>query len=104
MNEKGSTRRIADLVDREHRIYLSFPSPDGMEEFQRRARSEGIRFGDGREADERKLAPVMRLLDDGTICYVGFAGTMAFHSRQADILRVDMETYMAGGANYVLEP
>ena len=100
MNETGIIRRIADLIDHEHRVYLYFASPDAMEEFQRRAKSERIRFGDSIEADERKLAPIMRLLDDRTICYAGFAGTVAYHSRQADILRVDFEKYAAGCTDY----
>ena len=101
-NETGINRRVADLIDHEHRVYLHFASPNGIEEFQRRAGNEGICFADGAEAGERKLAPIMRLLDDQTICYVGFVGTMAYHSRQADIRRVDFEKYASGCGNYLL--
>ena len=102
MDETKTTRPIHWLIDHEHRIYLYFPSRDVIAEFQRRAVREGIRFGDGAAADARELRPVMRLLDDGTICYVGFAGMMAYHSRQADVLRVDVEKYLAGREDCIL--
>ncbi len=103
MKETGTIRRIRDLIDGRHRVYLFFAGQDAKEDFRRRARNEWIRFCDGREVSDRETAQIMRLLDDGTVCYVGLAGFRAFYvGEDRDILRVDYEKYAAGCADPVI--
>lgn len=101
MNSQSSNRRIRDLIDGKHSIYLYLATEDAMKQFRRQAKNEWIRFGDGAPASRRKPKQIMRLLDDGTVCYVGFAGAMRFyHSDEPTVLRVDFEKYMAGDGDY----
>ncbi len=96
-------RRIADLIDGEHFVYIYLKSREAIEEFRRRAWNEWIRFGDGAEVRDRKTDPIMRLNNDKTVCYVGYAGIRALRgSNDPKILRVDFERYINGERKYII--
>ena len=104
MNSHFPNRRIRDLIDGKHSIYLYLATEDAMKQFRRQAKNEWIRFGDGALATRRKPKQIMRLLDDGTVCFVGFAGVMRFyHSDEPHVLRIDYERYMLGHDDYIVD-
>ena len=104
MKNLSPTRRLRDLIDGEHCVYLYLASEAAEKDFQRRAESERIRFADGVSAAERQPRPIMRLQDDGTLCYVGFAGAMRFrHDSDPGVLCVDYEKYIRGDDDYLIQ-
>ena len=105
MIDTSSTRRLRDLIDGKHSVYLFFATRDDMRSFQTQAKNEWITFGDGASAARRKPAQIMRLMNDGTICFVGYAGTMRYYySSEESILRIDYGKYMGGSPDYVITP
>ena len=103
MNNRHPNRRLLDLIDGEHCVYLYLASDAVKEDFQRRAESEGICFGDGAPAASRQPGQIMRLLNDGTVCFVGFAGTMRFHyADDPAVLRIDYARFVLGEDDYVI--
>jgi len=97
-------RRLRDLIDGEHCIYLYLASEAAKEDFQRCADSEQLRFDNGASAANRQVDSIMRLQDDGTVCYVGFAGTMHFHHASDPAMRrIDYEKYMLGRNDYIIK-
>lgn len=105
MKSQTYTRRIRDLIDGEHSIYLFLATRDAMQHFQRQAKKEWINYGDGVHATKRKSRQIMRLLNDGTICFVGYTGIMRYyHSTEDNVLRIDYEKYIIGEDNYFIIP
>ena len=97
-------RRLRDLIDGEHCIYLYLASEAAKKDFQRCADREQLRFGNGASASIRRVNSIMRLQNDGTVCYVGFAGTMRFyHASDPDMRRIDYEKYMLGRSDYIMK-
>lgn len=98
-----NTRRLRDLIDGDHCIYLYFASEEAQRHFALRADRENIRFRDGVPAAGRRVAPIMRLQNDGTVCYVGLAGTMRFrYDGSPDVLRVDYGKFIHGHGDYLM--
>ena len=61
------------------------------------AEKEGITFADGVLPTQRKADDIMALQKDGTICYLGWAGRMCFHSMQKNVVRIDYKEYTKQG-------
>ena len=45
---------------------------------------------------------IMALHDDGTICFLGWAGRMSYHYNKSTIKRIDYEKYIDGKEDYLI--
>lgn len=63
---------------------------------------EGIIYGDGVKPTERPVDDIMALHDDGTICFLGWAGRMAYHYSKDTVKRIDYEKYVNGETEYLI--
>lgn len=101
---KASERTLSNLLGTGDKLYIYLANDSAKNEFLETAEREGFSFGGGAKPTERKADTVMALFDDKTICYLGFAGFMAFrhatHHSDKLIIRIDYQRYMNGEANY----
>ena len=96
---KDGGRKITELVRGRGELYVLLRDSETGAGFMRAAGAEGFCFGDGVSAADRKAGDIMRIGEDRSICYVGFAGHMAFAcgvkgGRPID--RIDYGKYIAG--------
>ena len=95
-------RTIKQLIGKEQKVYIVLKNKAIMFRFISDAEYEGITFGDKVKPTERTPEDIMALQADGTICYLGWAGRMCYHSSKHNILRVDYEKYILGDENYLV--
>ena len=61
-----------------------------------------ITFGDGVKPTERPVDDIMALHDDCTICFLGWAGRMAYHHSKNTVKRINYEKYINGDVDYII--
>ena len=61
-----------------------------------------MRLGDGVAATERPVEDIMALKENGTICFLGWAGRMCYHYAQNQAIKIDYEKYIDGKDNYII--
>lgn len=94
-------RTIKELIGQEKKVYILLRTKAMQLRFMSDAEREGITFGDGVKPTERQVDDIMALYDNGTICFLGWAGRMSYHYNKAKIKRVDYEKYIDGKEDYI---
>ena len=87
-------RTIKELVKNEKKVYIYLRNRTTEYRFMSDAEHEGITYGDGVKPTERPVDDIMVLHADGTICFLGWAGRMAYHYSK--------EKYINGDAEYLI--
>lgn len=95
-------RTIKDLVKNEKKVYIYLRNNATEHRFMSDAEREGIVYGDGVKPTERPVDDIMALHDDGTICFLGWAGRMAYHYSKDTVKRIDYEKYVNGETEYLI--
>ena len=95
-------RTIKELIRNEKKVYIYLSSKAIEYRFMSDAEREGITFGDGIKPTDRQVDDIMALHDDGTICFLGWAGRMSYHYNKANIKRIDYEKYIDGKEDYLI--
>ncbi len=95
-------RTIRDLISNEKKVYILLRTKAIRYRFMSDAEQEGITYGDGTRATERDIDDIMALQDDGTICFLGWAGHMCYHHSKKSAIRIDYEKYITGCDNYLI--
>lgn len=99
---KASERTLRNLVKSDKRVYVYSADSQTIDRFIVDAEREGFTFSDGVKPSERTPDYIMALHEDGTICYVGFVGHMAFGCAPLDMLCVDYRKYADGDEDYII--
>lgn len=95
-------RRIRELINNEKKVYIYLRNRATEYRFMSDAEREGITYGDGVKPTERPVDDIMALHDDGTICFLGWAGRMAYHYSKDTVKRIDYEKYISGETEYLI--
>lgn len=95
-------RTIKKLVENEKKVYIYLRNRAAEYRFMSDAEREGITYGDGAKPTERPVDDIMALHDDGTICFLGWAGRMSYHYNKSTIKRIDYEKYIDGKEDYLI--
>lgn len=95
-------RTIKKLVENEKKVYIYLRNRAAEYHFMSDAEREGITYGDGVKPTERPVDDIMALHDDGTICFLGWAGRMSYHYNKSTIKRIDYEKYIDGKEDYLI--
>ena len=95
-------RTIRELIKEEKKVYIYLCNKATEDRFISDAEREGITFGDGVKPTERPVDDIMALHDDGTICFLGWAGRMAYHYNKSAAKRIDYEKYINGDVDYLI--
>ncbi|MCQ4023208.1 MULTISPECIES: hypothetical protein [unclassified Ruminococcus] len=95
-------RKIRDLINNEKKVYIYLRNRATEYRFMSDAEREGITYGDGVKPTERLVDDIMALHDDGTICFLGWAGRMAYHYSKDTVKRIDYEKYISGETGYLI--
>lgn len=95
-------RTIKELVKNEKKVYVYLRNKSIEYRFMSDAEQEGITYADGVKPTERPVDEIMALHDDGTICFLGWAGRMAYHYSKGTIKRIDYEKYVQGLNDYLI--
>lgn len=95
-------RTIRELIKEEKKVYIYLRNKATEYRFISDAEREGVTFGDGVKPTERPVDDIMALHDDGTICFLGWAGRMAFHYSKNATKRIDYEKYIEGFEDYLI--
>ncbi len=85
-------RKIKDLINNEKKVYILLKNEQIAKRFLSDAQAEGITFSDGSKPIDNAPDDIIALLPNGTICYVGWAGRICYHSNQC--IRIDYEEYI----------
>ena len=96
-------RTIKELVNNEKKVYIFLRSRAIRCRFMSDAQGEGIKYGDNVQAAERQAEEVMRLLPDGTICFLGFAGRMCFRYSTEPMIRINYKKYIDNSDDYLID-
>lgn len=75
---KKAHGKIMELVRGKGEAYVFLADEEMGARFMRQAGAEGFAFGDGVSAADRKAGDIMRIGEDRRICYVGYAGHLAY--------------------------
>lgn len=95
-------RTIRNLIKEEKKVYVFLRNKATEVRFVNDAERESITFGDGVKPTERQIDDIMALHNDGTICFLGWAGRMAYHYSKGKIKRIDYERYIEGLNDYLI--
>ena len=95
-------RTIKELVKTNEKVYILLKTQAIRYRFMGDAEREGITYGDGAKPTERAVDDIMALHADGTICFLGWAGRMAYHHSKNAATRIDYEKYIDGADDYVI--
>lgn len=95
-------RTIRELIKEEKKVYIYLRNKATEYRFISDAEREGITFGDGVKPTKRPVDDIMALHDDGTICFLGWAGRMAYHYSKDTVKRIDYEKYINGETEYLI--
>lgn len=95
-------RTIKELVKNETKVYIHLRNSATEYRFMSDAEREGITYGDGVKPTERPVDDIMALHNDGTICFLGWAGRMAYHYSKGTVKRIDYEKYINGETEYLI--
>ena len=95
-------RTIRNLIKEEKKVYIYLRDKATEYRFISDAEREGITFGDGVKPTERPIDDIMALHDDGTICFLGWAGRIAYHYNKNAVKRIDYEKYINGDVDYLI--
>ena len=93
---------IRQLISKEKKVYVLLKSKAIQYRFMSDAAREGITYGDGVPATDRQVDDIMALREDGTICFLGWAGHMCYHHASGQVIRVDYERYVDGEPDYII--
>ena len=93
-------RTIKELINQEKKVYIYCKDKRTAMLFLIAAEDEGITFCNGSPATEHQAEDLYALQADGTLCYVGWAGHMAYHYCNDSILKIDYENYANRIDNY----
>lgn len=95
-------RTIKELVRNEKKVYIYLRNRATEYRFMSDAEREGITYRDGVKPTEIPVDDIMALHDDGTICFLGWAGRIVYHYSKNTIKRIDYEKYIDGADDYVI--
>ena len=95
-------RRIRELINHEKKVYILLRTKAVQYRFMSDAEREGITYADGTKPTERPVDDIMALKDDGTICFLGWAGRMCYHHASNQAIRIDYEKYIDGSDIYIV--
>lgn len=95
-------RRIRELINSQKKVYILLSTKAIQYRFMSDAAREGITYGDGMVATERPVEEIMALNENGTICFLGWAGRMCYHHAQNQAIRIDYEKYIDGSDDYII--
>lgn len=95
-------RKIKELISTEKKVYILLSTKAIQYRFMSDAAREGITYGDGVAATERPVEDIMALKENGTICFLGWAGRMCYHYAQNQAIKIDYEKYIDGKDNYII--
>lgn len=95
-------RTIRQLIDQERKVYILLRTKAMQLRFMSDAEREGITYGDGINPTERPVDDIMVLHNDGTICFLGWAGRMSYHYSKSTIKRIDYEKYVDCKEDYIV--
>lgn len=95
-------RTIKELINNEKKVYIFLRTEDIRHRFMSDADQEGITFGDGVKASEREADEIMALQDNGTICFLGWAGHMCYYHSKDTATRIDYEKYVYNCEDYLI--
>ena len=87
---------VTGLVRGKGEAYVFLAEEDIGTQFMREAGREGFVFGDGVSAADRKAGDIMCIGENRRICYVGYAGHMAYSFGRKNgkpIARIDYAEY-----------
>ncbi|MBE6784403.1 MAG: hypothetical protein E7536_10400 [Ruminococcaceae bacterium] len=77
-------QKIRDMIVKGKNVYIILETEKSRSEFMIQAEKEGITFSDGTKPTEKKAEDIMCLRDNGTICYLGWAGRIRFHNKSRE--------------------
>lgn len=86
---------IRELIGNGKRVYILLNSRAIRYRFMSDAELEGITYGDGVKATHRDVDDIMRLRENGTICFLGWAGRMRQHYDKENAVTIDYEKYIS---------
>ena len=95
-------RTIKELVRNEKKVYIYFRNRTTEYRFMSDAEQEGITYADGVKPTERPVDDIMALHENGTICFLGWAGRMSYHYNKNTVKRIDYEKYIEGLNDYLI--
>ena len=95
-------RTIRDLIKQNKKVYILLRNRAIQYRFMSDAEREGITYGDGVKPTQRAVEDIMALHADGTICFLGWGGRMAYHHSKNTVIRIDYEKYIDGSEYYVI--
>ena len=95
-------RTIKQLIEQDKKVYILLQSKAIQLRFMSDATREGITFGDGKEATERIVDNIMVLNNDGTICFLGYAGRLKYHYNKNQVVCINYEKYIQGDLDYYI--
>lgn len=94
-------RTIKQFINSENKVYFFMRNSDVCKQFYQNAEAEGITFG-GAKPTKKGTTDIIALLEDGEICYVGWAGRMCYHNCTEGVLRIDYEKYLTDKFDYII--
>ncbi|MBQ7122392.1 MAG: hypothetical protein IJO03_09050 [Clostridia bacterium] len=100
-------RTLSNLLKLEGYVYVRLGTDEIAKRFLKDAQAEGFTFSDGVKPTKRHISDIFALHKDKTLCYLGWAGHMAYAQaeRMGDepIIRVDYQKYVDGQADYIID-
>lgn len=99
-------RNVTELSKSNGKVYVYLRNEVIIRKFLKDAENEGFTFGDGEKPTARPGNNLYVVNRDWTICYVGWAGHIAFQSAkrigEQELIRVDYEKYLLGEEEYLI--
>jgi len=95
-------RTIKQFIGQANHIYFKMSSREVCKQFYEQAAREGLLFG-GINPTYKETTDLVALLPDGSICYVGWAGRMCYHSCHEGVIKIDYNKYATGENNYFIK-
>lgn len=95
-------RRIRELINSQKKVYILLSTKAIQYRFMSDAAREGITYGDGVAATERLVEDIMALKENGTICFLGWAGRMCYHYAQNQAIKINYEKYIDSADDYII--
>lgn len=100
------TRTISSLLVEDKKVYLWMADKEIAKKFLQDAEAEGFTFEDGVKPTERHTSDIFRIFSKENkplLCYVGWAGHMAFQAQKEDLIRIDYQKFSSGESDYIYQ-
>lgn len=82
-------KTIKSLTKNKNSVYFHLRNKEICRRFFENAEAEGIIFSDGMKPTQKQSDDIIRLLHDGTICYVGYLGRI--YCKSSKCIYIDYE-------------